>query len=239
MSGPSTIVNVALGERSYTIEIGEGLRILLEVEVGQAPVEVRPVQLGPECDRVIVAVHRLMKLVQPSVTVAQQEPVGEVLRIVSGDFLNQAQDIREVAALAAVEPVGDFPEPIHRREERNGLGLRSEQAGFPIRSDVERGEPAWSNYVRGVIAGFQQRKKKVPGFDAVIESSVPFGGGLSSSAALTVTLHAGEMVYIPSCWWHRVTNHGFTVALTSAWTPCPAKRRTWPYRRLKAVRSEG
>jgi galactokinase len=61
-----------------------------------------------------------------------------------------------------------------------------ESATFPLRADVERGEPAWSNYVRGVIAGFQQRKLKVPGFDAVIDSSVPFGGGLSSSAALEV-----------------------------------------------------
>jgi galactokinase len=61
-----------------------------------------------------------------------------------------------------------------------------ESATFPVRSGVERGEPSWSNYVRGVVAGFQQRKRKVPGFDAVIDSSVPFGGGLSSSAALEV-----------------------------------------------------
>jgi galactokinase len=40
--------------------------------------------------------------------------------------------------------------------------------------------------VRGVVAGFQQDGRKVPGFGAVIASSVPFGGGLSSSAALEV-----------------------------------------------------
>src|SRR5215472_6979308 len=28
-----------------------------------------------------------------------------------------------------------------------------ESATFPVRTNVERGEPAWSNYVRGVIAG--------------------------------------------------------------------------------------
>ena len=61
-----------------------------------------------------------------------------------------------------------------------------ESATFPFRPTVERGEPAWSNYVRGVIAGFQRRKLKVTGFEAVIDSSVPFGGGLSSSAALEV-----------------------------------------------------
>src|SRR5499427_6434152 len=35
-----------------------------------------------------------------------------------------------------------------------------ESATFPVRTNVERGEPAWSNYVRGVIAGFQKRKSK-------------------------------------------------------------------------------
>ena len=61
-----------------------------------------------------------------------------------------------------------------------------ETANFAVRGPVERGEPAWSNYVRGVVAGFQKRGNKVAGFDAVIASSVPFGGGLSSSAALEV-----------------------------------------------------
>jgi galactokinase len=61
-----------------------------------------------------------------------------------------------------------------------------ETATFSVRGPVERGEPSWSNYVRGVVAGFQRLKKKVPGFDAVIGSTVPFGGGLSSSAALEV-----------------------------------------------------
>ena len=61
-----------------------------------------------------------------------------------------------------------------------------ETATFGIRPKVERGEPSWSNYVRGVIAGFQKRREKVCGFDAVIESTLPLGGGLASSAALEV-----------------------------------------------------
>jgi len=61
-----------------------------------------------------------------------------------------------------------------------------ETAAFSVRGKVQRGEPAWSNYVRGVVAGFQQRGTKVSGFDAVIDSTVPFGGGVSSSAALEV-----------------------------------------------------
>jgi|CZKM01.1.fsa_nt_gi galactokinase len=61
-----------------------------------------------------------------------------------------------------------------------------ETASFGLRPRVVRGEPGWSNYVRGVIAGFQKPGQKVPGFDAVIESSLPYGGGLASSAALEV-----------------------------------------------------
>jgi galactokinase len=61
-----------------------------------------------------------------------------------------------------------------------------ETATFSVRGGVQRGEPAWSNYVRGVIAGFQQAGSKIAGFDAVIDSSVPYGGGLASSAALEV-----------------------------------------------------
>lgn len=59
-------------------------------------------------------------------------------------------------------------------------------ASFNLRGSLQRGEPPWSNYVRGVIAGFQERKLKVHGFEAVVGSTVPFGGGLSSSAALEV-----------------------------------------------------
>lgn len=61
---------------------------------------------------------------------------------------------------------------------------------FEVRLDqtVVRGEPAWSNYVRGVMAGFVERGVSLPGFDAVIVSDVPLGGGLSSSAALEVAV---------------------------------------------------
>jgi galactokinase len=44
----------------------------------------------------------------------------------------------------------------------------------------------WSNYVAGVIALCKERGLRPCGFQAVIESGVPFGGGLSSSASLEV-----------------------------------------------------
>jgi galactokinase len=61
-----------------------------------------------------------------------------------------------------------------------------ETATFSVRPPIARGEPGWSNYLRGVVAGFQGRGLKVGGFDAVIGSSLPYGGGLASSAALEV-----------------------------------------------------
>jgi galactokinase len=61
-----------------------------------------------------------------------------------------------------------------------------ESATFSLKNKLQPGEPVWANYVLGVIAGFIARKIRVPGFNAVIESDVPLGGGLSSSAALEV-----------------------------------------------------
>jgi len=54
----------------------------------------------------------------------------------------------------------------------------------PVKADDK--QPSWSNYVRGVIAGFLAKGVTVGGFDALIDSTVPVGGGLSSSASLEV-----------------------------------------------------
>ncbi|HEY5090439.1 MAG TPA: galactokinase family protein, partial [Polyangia bacterium] len=39
------------------------------------------------------------------------------------------------------------------------------------------GEPAWANYLRGVLSAFCERGLDVPPIDAVIVSDVPLGGG--------------------------------------------------------------
>jgi galactokinase len=44
----------------------------------------------------------------------------------------------------------------------------------------------WSNYFAGVVAGCLARNMRPKSFDAVVESSVPVGGGLSSSASFEV-----------------------------------------------------
>jgi len=66
-------------------------------------------------------------------------------------------------------------------------GAADETAQIEIAKGVVRGNPKWSNYIRGVIAGFQGRGVKVPALDVFLRSTVPLGGGLSSSAALEVS----------------------------------------------------
>jgi galactokinase len=52
---------------------------------------------------------------------------------------------------------------------------------------VQKDAPgAWSNYVRGVVAGFGDRGPSIPSMDALIASDLTLGGGLSSSAAIEV-----------------------------------------------------
>lgn len=54
---------------------------------------------------------------------------------------------------------------------------------------IERSQSApWSNYVRGVARGLQARDLPLTGADLLIHSDVPLGGGLSSSAALEVSV---------------------------------------------------
>ncbi len=58
-------------------------------------------------------------------------------------------------------------------------------ASFNLKG-LTRGNPSWSNYIRGVTANFMGLERKFPGYQAVIDSTVPSSGGLSSSAALEV-----------------------------------------------------
>ena len=61
-----------------------------------------------------------------------------------------------------------------------------ETATIDISAPVTKSTPKWSNYSRGVLAGFQNRGVKIPALDVAFLSTVPLGGGLSSSAALEV-----------------------------------------------------
>ena len=51
-----------------------------------------------------------------------------------------------------------------------------------------RPDENWSKYARGVLAGYHALGYPLRGFEGVIESQIPVGGGLSSSAALEVVV---------------------------------------------------
>jgi galactokinase len=61
-----------------------------------------------------------------------------------------------------------------------------ESTTIDVSAPVTKAQPKWSNYLRGVFAGFQNRGVKIPSLDVAFMSTVPLGGGLSSSAALEV-----------------------------------------------------
>src|SRR5438477_8752765 len=61
-----------------------------------------------------------------------------------------------------------------------------EMVEFSLAKKIERGEPAWANYSRGVAAELLAAGIPLVGMDALISNTLPVGGGLSSSAAVEV-----------------------------------------------------
>ena len=60
------------------------------------------------------------------------------------------------------------------------------RGAFPI-EEIEHDEAVpWTNYVRGVASVLQEEGYPLSGFDGLVHSTIPFGSGLSSSAALEV-----------------------------------------------------
>jgi galactokinase len=62
------------------------------------------------------------------------------------------------------------------------------QVDIPLGVVPTAGEPAWANYIRGVVVGFLQLGHALPALDLLITSDVPLGAGLSSSASLEVAI---------------------------------------------------
>jgi galactokinase len=66
-------------------------------------------------------------------------------------------------------------------------GAAADEALISLSVPLQHAMPGhWSNYVAGVVAGFRERGAQLSGFQALVGSDVPVGGGLSSSAALEV-----------------------------------------------------
>ncbi|KAK2112066.1 hypothetical protein P7K49_011813 [Saguinus oedipus] len=114
---------------------------------------------------------------------------------------------------------------------------------FPLptaQRSLEPGTPQWANYVKGVIQYYPAAP--LPGFSAVLVSSVPLGGGLSSSASLEVAMYTFLQQLCPGgggeSLWSVI---GATAAPTSPGlptSPCSADSGTVAARALVCQRAE-
>jgi len=102
--------------------------------------------------------------------------IGEFTDFNDGFVLPMALERRTVIAAA---PNGSTDKIVLRSEATGETATLS--LAETLRPDAKG---RWSNYPKGVVAGFMDRGIRLQGFDAVIDSSVPIGAGLSSSAAL-------------------------------------------------------
>ena len=105
--------------------------------------------------------------------------IGEHTDYNDGFVLPMAID--RYAIMAADRPV-DGKNVIQIRDTAKGV----EPALIDLSAPIKPGAPKWGNYPRGVVAGFLARGIKLGGLDVLLHSTVPLGGGLSSSAALEV-----------------------------------------------------
>ena len=72
-----------------------------------------------------------------------------------------------------------------RRRDDDAVTVRSVQLADEVHLDeLVPGEQRWWGYVAGVVWALRERGHPVGGVDLVLDSDVPLGGGLSSSAAI-------------------------------------------------------
>lgn len=81
-----------------------------------------------------------------------------------------------------------------RRNESDNARIYSEtyKKGFEFKLEKELSKGhGWENYILGVVDQIQKMGKKLKGFDCLIESKLPVGAGISSSAALECGMASG------------------------------------------------
>ena len=62
--------------------------------------------------------------------------------------------------------------------------MKDAPVAFVANGTLQKGQPQWANYFKGVVFQYLSDLPVDVAFDAVIYSNVPLGSGLSSSAAL-------------------------------------------------------
>jgi galactokinase len=92
-----------------------------------------------------------------------------------------------------VFPIAIEPQMLVACRTRDDAQVRVASSAFPgkivefsVQTKIERGQPPWANYCRGVAAELIGAGIPLAGMDALFVNTLPVGGGLSSSAAIEV-----------------------------------------------------
>jgi galactokinase len=106
------------------------------------------------------------------------------------EFIGNHTDYNGGTVLGAAVDAGVWvavaPRADGRRRWRSGIGDTVVETGEAL-AKLE-GDSAWINYPQGVIHAMKGQGLKVPdGFDFAVESDLPLGAGLSSSAAIELS----------------------------------------------------
>lgn len=86
-----------------------------------------------------------------------------------------------------------FTQVAYRKRDDNKIIVHSlqypdEHDEFELTHNISQGASQWGNYIRAVAFVLKRSGAKLSGMDMLIESNVPQGSGLSSSAALEVSV---------------------------------------------------
>jgi galactokinase len=125
--------------------------------------------------------------------------IGEHTDYNDGFVLPAALD---VATTAAIAPRRDRTLRVHSL-------MMGETVDFDLDEPNPKARKHWSDYVRGVAWVFESAGHRLTGADMVIDSTVPLGAGLSSSAAIEVATG-----------YALLRNSGLTVDLTRLALAC-------------------
>jgi len=84
----------------------------------------------------------------------------------------------------------------------HSLDYPSEKESFSVNEQVSSGSSQWGNYIRAIAFVLKRAGYSLKGMDILIDSNVPQGAGLSSSAALEVAVcgafnHVGKLGLAP------------------------------------------
>ena len=105
------------------------------------------------------------------------------------EVLGNHTDYNEGWVLSAAIDLGTYF--VCRRRDDGACRLLAgdvlEEAAFDAAAPAPSQTHAWSNYVKGVLAGLAADAPAPHGFDAAFLGNVPLGAGLSSSAALEMS----------------------------------------------------